>query len=122
MALKTILNVTPSRATFSVNGDFTVSSVDFLMNSDTLGQDETVTTPNCIILQIDYDIKVGTCEIYRVTSPNLTPILTLNPGVGSITNTGQLNLSTEPDKNLRVFIEDGTVTITLKKVSGFTQL
>lgn len=122
MALKTILNVSETRATFSVTGDFTFSSVDFDMDRETLGRDETVTTPNCIILQIDYDIKVGNCEVYRVTSPNLTPIITLSPGVGSITNTGQLNLSTEPDKDLRVFIEDGTITITLKKVSGFTQL
>jgi hypothetical protein len=42
-------------------------------------------------------------------------------GVGSIVNTGQLGLSAEPAKDIRVTIEDGTVTITLKKVSGFTQ-
>jgi hypothetical protein len=120
MALKTILNVTPTRATFSVTGTFSFDSIDFDMDVDTLGRDETVTTPNCVILQIDYDIKVGNCEIYRVTDPNLTPILTLSPGVGTIVNTGQQNLSTESDKDLRVFIEDGTVTITLKKESGFT--
>jgi hypothetical protein len=112
VATKTILSTTETRATFAVSGDFVPGSVD-----------ETVTTAECVILQIDYDNNVGDIEIYRVTEPNLTPVFTFSgAGVGAITNTGQLGLSAEPTKDLRVFIEDGTVTITLKKVSGFTQL
>ena len=123
MATKTILATTDTRATFAVSGDFTPGSVDFDMDVDTLGRDETAENPECIILQIDYDNNVGDIQIYRVTEPNLTPVFTFSgAGVGAITNTGQLGLSAEPSKDLRVFIEDGTVTITLKKVSGFTQL
>jgi hypothetical protein len=123
MATKTILNVTETRATFAVSGDFIPGSVDFDMDVDTLGRDETVENPECIILQIDYDNNVGDIQIYRVTDPNPTLVFSFSgAGVGSLINTGQLGLSAEPGKDLRVFIEDGTVTITLKKVSGFTQL
>jgi hypothetical protein len=123
MATKTILNTTETRATFAVSGTFIPGSVDFDLDVDTLGRDETASNPECIILQIDYDNNVGDIEIYRVTSPNLTPVFTFSgPGVGSILNTGQLGLSAEANKDLRIFIEDGTVTVTLKKVSGFTQL
>ena len=123
MATKTILSTTETRATFAVSGDFTPGSVDFDMDVDSLGRDETAENPECIILQIDYDNNVGDIQIFRVTEPNLTAVFTFTgQGVGSITNTGQLGLSAEPAKDLRVFIEDGTVTVTLKKVSGFTQL
>ena len=123
MATKTILSTTETRATFAVSGDFTPGSVDFDLDVDALGRDETVENPECVILQIDYDNNVGDIQIFRVTEPNLTPVFTFNgAGVGAITNTGQFGLSAEPGKDLRVFIEDGTVTITLKKVSGFTQL
>lgn len=123
MATKTILNTTETRATFAVSGDFTPGSVDFDLDVDTLGRDESATDPECIILQIDYDNNVGDLQIFRITEPNLTPVFSFNgAGVGAITNTGQLGLSAEANKDLRVFIEDGTVTITLKKVSGFTQL
>lgn len=123
MATKTILNVTPTRATFAVSGTFTPGSIDFDLDVDTLGRDEKATNPECVILQIDYDNNVGDIKIDRVTSPNLTPVFSFSgPGVGAITNTGQLGLSAEPGKDLRVTIEDGTVTITLKKVSGFEQL
>ena len=74
-------------------------------------------------MQIDYDNNVGDIQVYRVTDPNPTLVFSFSgAGVGSLINTGQLGLSAEPTKDLRVFIEDGTVTITLKKVSGFTQL
>lgn len=123
MATKTILNTTETRATFSVSGDFTASSVDFDLDVDTLGRDETAENPECVILQIDYDNNVGDIIIYRITDPNLTPIFTFSgQGVGSVINTGQVGLSAEANKDLRIFIEDGTVTVTLKKVSGFTQL
>tara|TARA_B100000085_G_scaffold282710_1_gene311807 strand:- start:262 stop:633 length:372 start_codon:yes stop_codon:yes gene_type:complete len=123
MATKTILNTTDTRVTFAVSGTFDLTSVDFDLDVDSLGRDETVENPQCIILQVDYDNNVGDLQIYRVTTPNLTPVFTFSgAGVGSIINTGQLGLSAEPDKDLRIFIEDGTVTITLKKVSGFTQL
>ena len=123
MATKTILNTTETRATFAVSGDFTPGSVDFDLDVDTLGRDESATDPECIILQIDYDNNVGDLQIFRITEPNLTPVVSFNgAGVGAITNTGQLGLSAEANKDLRVFIEDGTVTITLKKVNGFTQL
>jgi hypothetical protein len=123
MATKTILNTTPTRATFAVSGDFVFSSIDFDLDVDAIGRDETAVDPECAIVQIDYDNNVGDIEIYRVTEPNLTPIFSFNgPGVGSVINTGQIGLSAEPGKDLRVFIEDGTVTVTLKKVSGFTQL
>ena len=123
MATKTILSTTETRATFAVSGDFTAGSVDFDLDVDSLGRDETATDPECIILQIDYDNNVGDILIERITTPNLTPVFSFSgPGVGAITNTGQLGLSAEAGKDLRVTIEDGTVTITLKKVSGFTQL
>ena len=123
MATKTILNTTETRATFAVSGDFTPGSVDFDLDVDTLGRDESATDPECIILQIDYDNNVGDLQIFRITEPNLTPVFSFNgAGVGAITNTGQLGLSAEATKDLRVFIEVGTVTITLKKVNGFTQL
>ena len=123
MATKTILNTTETRATFAVSGTFTPGSVDFDLDVDAIGRDETASNPECVILQIDYDNNVGDILIERVTTPNLTPVFSFSgPGVGAITNTGQLGLSAEPDKDLRVTIEDGTVTITLKKVSGFTQL
>ena len=123
MATKTISSTTETRATFAVSGDFTPGSVDFDLDVDSLGRDETATDPECIILQIDYDNNVGDILIERITTPNLTPVFSFSgPGVGAITNTGQLGLSAEAGKDLRVTIEDGTVTITLKKVSGFTQL
>ena len=123
MATKTILSTTATRATFAVSGDFTVGSVDFDLDVDAVGRDETAVDPECVILQIDYDNNVGDIQVYRITTPNLTPVFTFSgAGVGSIINTGQLGLSAESAKDLRVFIEDGTVTITLKKVSGFTQL
>lgn len=123
MATKTILNTTDTRATFAVSGSFDISSVDYDLDVDSLGRDETATNPECIILQIDYDNNVGDIQIYRVTTPNLTTVFTFSgAGVGSVINTGQLGLSAEANKDLRIFIEDGTVTITLKKVSGFTQL
>ncbi len=123
MATKTVLNTTATRATFSVSGDFTAGSVDIDLDVDTLGRDETATDPSCSILQIDYDNNVGDIQVYRVTEPNLTTVFTFSgEGTGSIINTGQVGLSAEPAKDLRIFIEDGTVTITLKKESGFTQL
>ena len=123
MANKTVLNTSATRATFSVSGDFTAGSVDIDLDVDTLGRDESATDPACSILQIDYDNNVGDVQIFRVTEPNLTPVFTFSgEGVGSIINTGQVGLSAEPTKDLRVFIEDGSVTITLKKESGFTQL
>lgn len=122
MATKTILNTTATRATFAVSGDFTVGSIDFDLDVDSLGRDETAVDPECIILQIDYDNNVGDILIERLTSPNPTAVFSFSgAGVGSIVNTGQLGLSAEPGKDIRVTIEDGTVTITLKKVSGFTQ-
>lgn len=122
MATKTILNTSATRATFTVSGDFTVGTVDFDLDVDSLGRDETAVDPECVILQIDYDNNVGDVLIERVTTPNTTPVFSFSgPGVGSIVNTGQLGLSAEPGKDIRVTIEDGTVTITLKKVSGFTQ-
>ena len=50
MATKTILATTETRATFAVSGDFTPGSVDFDMDVDTLGRDETAENPECIIL------------------------------------------------------------------------
>jgi hypothetical protein len=123
MANKSTLQTTATRATFSVSGNFTAGSIDIDLDVDTLGRDETATDPSCPILQIDYDNNVGDIQIYRITDPNLTLVFSFNgQGVGSIINTGQVGMSAESAKDLRVFIEDGTVTITLKKESGFTQL
>jgi hypothetical protein len=40
-------------------------------------------------------------------------------GSGTLTNTGQFNFSGEPTKDILVRITQGTVTLTLRKESGY---
>ncbi len=127
MAIKTVLATTPTSATISISGDLTFDNfVDIDIDVDTLGRDETASNPEVLINQVDYDINAGSglgARVERVTEPNPTVVLRIasTAGVGTIENQGQENLAAEGDKNIRVYIEDGSMIITLKKVSGFTQ-
>ena len=97
-----------------------------ISGSKSIGLTAGASAPEVLINQVDYDINAGSglgAGVERVTEPNPTVVLRIasTAGVGTIENQGQENLAAEGDKNIRVYIEDGSMIITLKKVSGFTQ-
>jgi hypothetical protein len=117
MATKSLLRATSTEATIQITGAGTEEDVIVSLSSDILATGDTPSEPSVSLSTIQYSVATDTL-VARVTVPNVTPIVTLN-GVGTLTNTGQFNFSGEPTKDILVRITQGTVTLTLRKESGY---
>lgn len=117
MATKSLLRATNTEAVIQITGAGTQEDVIVSLATDILAVGDTVSTPSVSISTIQHSVSADTL-VARVTAPNITPIVTVS-GSGTITNTGQFNFSGEPTKDILVRITQGTVTLTLRKESGY---